>query len=333
MKVFVTGGAGYVGSVVCSALIDAGHIPVVLDSLITGRDEFVQDKIFYMGDMGDSELVSRIFKEHSDVELMIHCAERAAVEQSVLAPYEYYYSNVVKSLELFNVALKSGVKKIIYSSSACLYDDVPGYMVTEASPVNPRSPYARSKYATEMILRDFANAYDLKCITLRYFNPIGADPVLRSGIQPKNPDNIVRALTRVANEQDSSFLIWGKDWGTRDGTCIRDYVHVWDLAKAYVKAVERFDYAFEKNVNKYKDYLTINIGSGIGVTVKEFIFAFENVTGDKIKYTFGDRRPGDIAGTYANISRARNLLSWEAKLPLEEAILDSLRWEDKKSFN
>jgi len=332
MKVFVTGGAGYVGSVVSSALLDAGHTPVVLDSLITGRDEFVLDKIFYMGDMGDSDLLERIFKEHPDIEVMIHCAERAAVGQSVLAPYEYYYSNVVKSLELFNCALKAGIKKIINSSTGCLYDDIPGYMVTESSPVNPRSPYARSKYTVEMCLRDFTVAYNLKCVTLRYFNPIGADPILRSGIQPKNPDSIIRALTRVVNGDAKSFVIWGKDWGTRDGTCMRDYIHVWDLAKAYVRAIERFDAIFDKNTDKsdYPDYLAINIGSGTGVTVKEFIYAFENVTGEKINFTFAERRPGDTAGNFANIKKAKNLLEWEASLPLEEAILDSIRWENKR---
>ncbi|MDR1689635.1 MAG: UDP-glucose 4-epimerase GalE [Clostridiales bacterium] len=330
MKVFVTGGAGYVGSVVCSALIDSGFVPVVLDSLVTGRDEFVKDKIFYQGDMGDSVLLERIFREHPDIEIMIHCAEKAAVEQSVLMPYEYYQSNVVKSLELFNTVQKHGVKKIIYSSSASLYDDVPGYMVTESSPVNPRSPYARSKYATEMILRDFAAAYGTRCITLRYFNPIGADPFLRSGIQPKNPDSIIRELAKVASGEEKTFTIWGKDWGTRDGTCIRDYIHIWDLAKAYVKAAEKFDDAFEKNINKFKDYLTINIGAGIGVTVKEFIYAYENVTGEKINFVYAQRRPGDIAGSYANTSRAKHLLDWEAELPLEEAINDARRWEEAK---
>lgn len=333
MKVFVTGGAGYVGSVVCSALIDNGYKPIVLDSLITGRDEFVKDKIFYQGDIGNLDLVEEILNEHPDMTFMIHCAERAAVEQSVLSPYEYYKANVVKSIELFKTVMQHNIKNIIYSSTAGLYDDVPGYMVTESSPVNPRSPYARSKYMTEMILRDFAGAYDVRCISLRGFNPIGADPGLRSGIQPKNPDGIIRNLLRVAEETDKHFVIAGRDWGTRDGTCIRDYIHVWDLALAYVQAVKNFDNAFEQNIQRDKNYITINLGFGIGVTVKEFIFAFENVTGEKIDYVYGERRPGDIAGTYANVSMARNLLDWEAKLPLEEGIIDAVRWEEKKGYS
>jgi len=329
MKVLVTGGAGYIGSTICSALSDGGHTPVVLDSLVTGRDDFVKDKIFYQGDIGDTHMLKRIAAEHGDIEFIIHCAERAAVDQSVASPYDYYVANVVKSIEMFKTIYELGIKKVIYCSSASLYEDVPGYMVTEASPVNPRSPYARTKYIMEMILRDFCSAYGMRCIALRYFNPIGADPQLRSGIQPKNPFSIVKNLLRIINGEERAFVIHGNDWGTRDGTCIRDYVHVWDLALAHVKAVDNFERAFAQAVTRDKGFITINIGSGVGTTVREFLFAFENATQEKVNAVVGERRPGDVAGAYANISRARALLEWESRMRLEEAIIDALRWEEK----
>ncbi len=330
MKLLVTGGAGYLGSVICSVLIERGHVPVILDSLVTGRNEFVKDKIFYHGDIGDLELIKRIFDEH-DIDTAIHCAEKAAVLQSVLAPYDYYNANVVKGLELFKTLCDLKCKKIIFSSSGSLYDDVPGYLVTENSPINPRSPFARSKYISEMILKDFCKAYDMQCIALRNFNCVGADPKMRSGLQEKNPSNIICKLLSVVNGDEKSFKIAGKDWGTRDGTCIRDYVHVWDMAMAHVKALENFDVAFQKTESRDKGFLPINIGSGIGVTVKEFIYAFENVTGEKININYTDHRPGDIGGAYANISFAKNVIDWEAKLSVEEAILDALAWERVKT--
>lgn len=327
MKVLVAGGAGYVGSTICSALIDAGMTPIILDALITGRDKFVQDKLFYHGDISDKNLVRRIFKEHPDIVCAIDCAEKAAVEQSVRDPYEFYSANVFKAMELFKLLIELGCKKIIFSSTGSLYDDIPGYMVTESAPINPRSPFARSKYMTEMILKDFCTAYGLQCISLRYFNPIGADPKLRSGVQPKNPVNIVGKLMQVTNGEESTFKIAGKDWGTRDGTCIRDYVHVWDVATAYAQAVSHFDSAFAAAFSEHNGFLPINIGSGVGVTVKEFVLAFRNVTGKDIITNFCDRRSGDIAGSYANITRAKNLIFWEAKRHVEEAIQDALSWE------
>ncbi len=329
MKVLVTGGAGYVGSTICSALIDNGLTPVILDSLITGRDEFVQDKLFYKGDIGDKAVLTKIFEEHPDIEILIHSAEKAAVYESVLNPYDYYNDNVFKSMVLFKTVQELGLKKIIFCSSASIYDDVPGYMVMENSPINPRSPFGKSKYMTELILRDFCNAYAMKCISMRYFNPVGADPKLRSGLQPKNPINIVGKLLRVIEGKEKNFIIAGKDWGTRDGSCIRDYVHVWDVATVHVKAVMLFDEVFANERFKDCNFLPVNIGSGIGVTVQEFVYAFENIVGEKVNVLVSyDHRPGDIAGTYANISRAKELLGWEISYAIEEAILDAVRWEE-----
>lgn len=332
MKILVTGGASFVGSAVCSALIDHGYSVVILDMVNEENCNFVKDKTFYNGEISDSNLIKEIFHNHSDIEFTIHCAEKVAVEQSVTNPYEYYHDNVVNSMELFKLVYDLGCKKIIFNSSGAVYDVVPGYMVTETSPVNPRSPFARSKLMTEMILKDYCNAYDLKCISLRSFNSVGADPKIRFGMQTKSRYNLIGKLLQVAYDYNQSFKIAGKDWGTRDGTCIRDYVHVWDVAMAFVKAVKNFDTAFKKAETQIKDkgHLTINVGSGVGVTVKEFIFAFENVTGEKIKVTYDEHRAGDVAGSYANITRAKSLIDWTTKFTLEEAILDAIRWEETK---
>lgn len=328
MKVLITGGAGYLGSIVCHALSDNGHTPIILDSLITGNEDFVKNSCFYQGDISDRYLINQILSEHSDIKIAIHCAERSAVSVSVGKPYEFYTSNVVKSMEFFKNLSDAGCKKIIFASSAAIYDDVPGFMVTEKSPIKPRSPFAHTKYISEMVLRDFCDAYNMKCIALRYFNPVGADPQTRCGIKEKNPNNIIGRLLRILEHESSVFEISGDDWETRDGTCIRDYIHIWDAGMANVKAVENFDEAFERaNV---KSFLPLNIGSGVGVTVQEFIYAFQNVTGEKIQIIKGARRPGDIAGSYANIASAAKAIKWEAQNTLEDAIIDAIRWEEKK---
>ncbi len=328
MKVLLTGGAGYLGSTLCHALLDCGHTPVVIDSLVTGRSEFIQNVVFYHGDIADHTLIERIFDEQGPFDFVMHCAERAGLSSSVGKPYEFYTCNVVKSMEFLKSICDLGCKKIIFSSTSSIYEDVPGFMVTERSPINPKSPFARTKYITELILKDFCLAYDVQCITLRYFNVVGADPKGRCGMQEKNPANIISSHVNVMDGKKPSFEIAGNNWGTRDGTCMRDYVHVWDAAMAAIKAMMNFDDAFARSSCLDMGYLPINIGAGIGVTVREFVFAFENVTGEKIPVTYGVRRPGDSTGCFANVSRAFTAIEWEAKNSIEEAILNALAWEE-----
>ena len=246
MKVLITGGAGYIGSTIASALEDNGHTPVILDSLITGRQEFTLGRAFYQGDIADADMVEKIFKDHPDIYAVIHCAALIVVPESTEKPYEYYRENVGKSLELFHTLKQLGAKRLVFSSSASIYDVVPGFMVTEDAPLKPLSPYARTKFMMEMILRDFCAAYGMRGIALRYFNPIGADPQLRSGLQIKNPSHAIGRLVEVQMGRISEFTITGTDYPTRDGTGLRDYIHVWDLARAHVKAVEGFERAFER---------------------------------------------------------------------------------------
>jgi UDP-glucose 4-epimerase len=326
MKILVTGGAGYIGSTICSALEDHGHVPVILDSLVNGRVEFTEGRAFYQGDIADAALLARIFAEHADIVCAIHCAALIVVPDSVANPYEYYTENVAKSLQLFQTLRRLGCRRVVFSSSASVYDVVPGFMVNEASPLNPSSPYARTKYMMEMILQDFCAAYDMKGIALRYFNPIGADPRMRSGAYVSNPSHVLGKLVSVAQGREPVFRITGVDWPTRDGSGIRDYIHVWDLARAHVRAMEGFEDAFLR-ANGDTRYLVINLGTGSGVTVKELVQAFERVYGKPVPKEEAPARPGDVAGSYAGADTARRLIDWQAELSIDQGIADALKWE------
>ena len=327
MKVLITGGAGYIGRTVCSALLDHGHTPIILDSLVKGREEFTKGQLFYKGDVSDYSLLKKIFSEHPDIAFTIHFAALIVVPESVESPYEYYNENVLKSLELFKNLNSLGCKNIIFSSSASIYDDVPGFMVSENSPLKPRSPYSRTKFMIEMILQDFCISYGMKGIALRYFNPIGADPKLRSGAHVQFPSHIIGKLLDAASKEDAVFKITGTNWPTRDGSGIRDYIHVWDLSLAHVKAIENFDMAFKSCDNSKNPYLVINLGTGKGITVKELIIAFENVIGRKVKKDEVEPRPGDVAGSFANVDKSKTLLHWQTTYSIEESIIDTLRWD------
>jgi UDP-glucose 4-epimerase len=326
MKILVTGGAGYIGSTICSALEDNGHTPVVMDSLVRGRPEFTKGRIFYKADIADKAALQQILREHSDIACTIHCAALIVVPESVEKPYEYYTENVAKSLELFRNLKDLGQKRIVFSSSASIYDIVPGFMVREDSPLKPSSPYARTKYMMEMVLQDFCKAYNIRGIALRYFNPIGADPKLRTGPHDPSPSHVVGKMVDVALGKIPEFQITGVQWPTRDGSGVRDYIHVWDLASAHIKAIENFDSAFEKAGHPDSNYLVINLGTGNGVTVKELVAAFENVQGKPLKKSEAEPRPGDVAGAYANADTAKALLGWVASMSVEQGISDALRW-------
>ena len=326
MEVLITGGAGYIGSTVCSALKDEGHTPIILDSLITGRQEFTRQHIFYKADIADTHVVERIFDQHPDIHATIHCAALISVPESVAKPYQYYRENVVKSLEFFRTLNRLGYPRVVFSSSASIYDSVEGFMVREDSPLKPSSPYARTKYMMEMVLSDFCTAYDLHGIALRYFNPIGADPKMRSGIHAKETTLVLAKLVDTALGRQDKFQITGTNWPTRDGTGIRDYIHVWDLALAHVKAVTQFDQVFQRSTNPSERYLAINLGTGRGVTVRELVLAFEKVFGQEINKEECPPRPGDVAGAYANADRAKAYLDWEAGFSIEQSITDALQW-------
>lgn len=327
MKVLVTGGAGYLGSITAKALEEAGHVPVVLDSLLTGPRQYVGDRIFYEGDIADRALLRRVVAEHPDLEATIHMAARIVVPESVEQPYEYYRDNVAKSLEMFDELTALGKPRIIFSSTASLYAMTPEFEVTEEDPVSPGSPYARTKRMMEMVLEDLSRATDLRAIILRYFNPIGADPDLETGYHLRDATHVVPLMAQTALGFRETFTITGTDHPTRDGTGIRDYIHVWDLARAHVRAVEEFDAV----LSKVDDTFTyINLGAGDGVTVRELLAAVERVVGKPVPVTEAPPRPGDAAGAFANADKARELLGWRTELSLDEAIASALAWGEKR---
>ena len=330
MKFLVTGGAGYIGSTIASALLDSGHTPIIMDNLVTGKAQFARDRIFYRSDIGDRDALEQIFRDHPDIQAAVHCAALIIVPESTEIPYEYYRENVAKSIEFFHNLHTLGCDKVLFSSSASVYDTVPGFMVTEASPLRPVSPYARTKYMMEMVLKDFCAAYSMRAIALRYFNPIGADPKLRSGLHIHRPSLVVGKMVDVALGNLPEFMITGVDWPTRDGTGVRDYIHVWDLAMAHVKAVADFDGVFQRAGSQTDNYLVINLGNGRGVTVREMLAAFEKVWGQPINKGEYPPRPGDVAGAYASGETARRLLGWQPELSIEQAISDALKWGEKR---
>lgn len=326
MKVLVVGGAGYIGSTICSALAEAGHKPVILDSLVKGRYEFTEGHIFYKGDIADKEILKKIWSEQGVIDCAIQLAAFISVPESVSYPYEYYQNNVAKGIEFFHYLNDLGCKNIIFSSSASVYGNSKEMQVTEEYPVSPESPYAKTKAMTEQILKDYSVAYGMNVIALRYFNPIGVDPKFRSGSFIENPSHLLGILLQALQSEDKQMTITGVDYQTRDGSAIRDYIHVWDLALAHISAVEKI--VGEKD--EQGTFEIVNIGRGDGVTVKEFVNAFEQVVGEKLNILEGPPRDGDVAGAYAVCDKARNYLGWKTRFTIEQAIRDALIWEERK---
>ncbi len=327
MKVLVTGGAGYIGSTTAKALEEAGHVPVILDNLLSGPRVFVRDRIFYEGDVADRALVSRVVEEHPDLDCTIHMAARIIVPESVEQPYLYYRDNVAGSLELFDQLAALGKPRVLFSSSASIYATVEGFEVTEESPLDPGSPYARTKSMMESVLIDMAAATDLRAVILRYFNPIGSDPDLQSGVYVREPSHVLGQLVLAAQGIKDHFTITGTEHPTRDGTGIRDYVHVWDLAKAHVAAVEQFDQALAA---EDATSLVLNVGTGSGVTVRELVTAFEKVFGKEVPVREAPPRPGDAVGAFANVDKVRRVLGWSAESSIEDAIASALAWSRRR---
>ena len=325
MKVLVTGGAGYIGSTTATALEQAGHTPVILDSLVTGPRAFVRDRVFYEGDIADRALLGRIAAEHPDIACTIHMAARIVVPESVAQPYLYYRDNVAKSLELFDELLRLGKPRVLFSSSASVYAAAEDFEVTEESSLAPGSPYARTKHMMEQMLGDLAAAGDLRAVILRYFNPIGADPALRSGVYAREPSHVLGQMTMAALGQRDAFTVTGTDLPTRDGTGLRDYVHVWDVAQAHVAALERFDEALDGSTST-----VVNIGTGHGVTVRELLAIFERVFGREVPTVDAPPRPGDSVGSFANVEKARELLGWTSRLTVADGVQSALAWARRR---
>lgn len=324
MKALITGGAGYIGSTVATACLEADIETVILDDLSTGRKEFSEGRNLYVGDIADRILLERIAADHPDIDVVVHCAARIVVPESVADPLGYYDSNVGKTIALLRNLRKVGITRVVFSSSAAVYFGEGGEGVDETAPLAPSSPYATTKAMVESILADAAKAGDVRAIALRYFNPIGADPCLRTGLQNHTPSHALGKIMQ-ARASGKPFTITGTDWETRDGSGLRDYIHVWDLALAHVAAVQRFD----EVATASDPYQVINVGTGEGVTVRELVAAFERVTKQSMPVVEVDRRPGDQAGAYAIVDRAASVLGWRSERSVDDGVRDALAWAER----
>lgn len=327
MKVLIAGGAGFIGSTIASACLDEGLTPIILDNLSTGRPEFARGRAFYQGDIDDAELLDKIFAEHPEIGVVVHCAALIVVPESVAQPLRYYQENVSKSVQFLEHVLRNGCDRFLFSSSAAIYRPGPDLSVDETSPLEPTSPYARTKAVMEYVLEDCARAYPLRVISLRYFNPIGADPRMRTGLQAPQPTHALGKLIDAARS-GTAFEVTGTAWPTRDGSGVRDYVHVWDLAQAHVRALTRFDAILPAGGDCR--YRAVNLGTGAGTTVRELVSAFESVLGRQVPVREAPARPGDVIGSYTRSDRARTLLGWEPKLSLVDGIRHSIEWSARR---
>ena len=330
-NILVTGGCGFIGSHTVVELIGAGYEPIIIDNF-SNSERSVLDGIkkitgrsvaFYEGSVEDKKLLTKIFNEHQ-IEGIIHFAAYKAVDESVKKPLMYYENNVSGLVTLLQAAEEHHVTSFVFSSSCTVYGEPDHLPITEVSPVKPAvSPYGATKQTGEIITRDTAHAsQNLRAIALRYFNPIGAHPSAAIGELPHGvPANLVPFVTQAAAGWRKGLTVYGNDYDTPDGSNVRDYIHVVDLALAHIKALEHI----ARRSPGFYDFC--NCGTGRGSSVLEVIKTFEDVTGQKLTYHIGPRRPGDIVQIYASVDKAKAMLGWETTRSLAEGLEDAWRWQ------
>lgn len=331
MSILVTGGAGFIGSHTCVELLENGYEVVVVDNLCNASEESLKrveqitgKKVtFYKGDILDKEFLNQVF-EKEEIESCIHFAGLKAVGESVEKPWEYYHNNITGTLVLTEVMKKHGVKKMIFSSSATVYGSPKEIPITEECPKGTcTNPYGWTKSMLEQILTDMQKADpEWNIVLLRYFNPIGAHPTGLMGENPNGvPNNLMPYITQVAIGKLACLGVFGNDYDTPDGTGVRDYIHVVDLAKGHVKALKKL----EENGGLF----VYNLGTGVGYSVLDIVKNFEEANGVKIPYEIKPRRAGDIATCYSDASKAKRELDWEAEYGILEMCRDSWNWQKK----
>jgi UDP-glucose 4-epimerase len=322
MTILVTGGAGYIGSHMVRTLLEDGESVVVLDNLSTGFKWAIPDGVqLVIGETGDDALVSRLIAEH-DISAIIHFAASIVVPDSVSDPLGYYRNNTVNSRALIECAVKGGVKQFIFSSTAAVYGNPARVPISEDDAVAPMSPYGSSKLMTEIMLRDAGIAHGLDYVILRYFNVAGADPKLRAGQSTKGATHLIKVAVETALGKRLKMDVFGTDYPTPDGTCIRDYIHVADLVRAHCNALAYLQ-AGGRSV-------TLNCGYGHGFSVLDVIETVKRISGVDFRVDHGGRRPGDPAQIVARSDRARELLGWQPQFDdLATIVTHAMAWERK----
>jgi UDP-glucose 4-epimerase len=330
MRVLVTGGAGYIGSHTCVELLSAGHDVVVIDNLANSKIESLyrvaeiagREPGFVRGDLRDQDALEGLFRDR-DFDSVIHFAGLKAVGESTQIPLEYYENNIGGTISLCKAMAQAGVKNIVFSSSATVYGDPASVPIREGFPTSATNPYGRSKLFIEEILRDLFvsdNAWNVGL--LRYFNPVGAHPSGRIGEDPNGiPNNLMPYVAQVAVGKLSRLQVFGDDYDTPDGTGVRDYIHVVDLARGHLKALER--------LTAGPGVVTYNLGTGRGYSVLEMVRAFEAASGRSVPYDIVGRRSGDIAMCYADPTLAKDELGWSAEFGVEEMVRDTWNWQSQ----
>jgi len=318
MKVLVTGGAGYIGSVVCEYLLERGYDVIVVDNLSTGHREAVPDgAVFYELSLKDYDRLVEVLREGIDA--ICHFAAFSLVSESMSDPLKYYENNVCGTMYLLKAAKDAGVMKFLFSSTAAVYGEPESIPITEDSPLNPVNPYGNTKLAIEKLLADCNNSWGLRYISLRYFNAAGATELHGEDHNPET--HLIPLVIDAAMGKRDELVVFGNDYPTHDGTCIRDYIHVKDLAVAHLLALKAIGGDFDG---------AINLGNGRGFSVLEVIEAVKNVTGLDVPYRFGERRKGDPAVLVASSDRAEKLLRWQRSFPdLEDIVRDAFNWRKR----
>ncbi len=336
-RILVTGGAGYIGLHTSVELLEAGHEVVIVDDLSRSEKSMLErlerltgsSPVFRQVDCKDVQALGRVFREEGPFHGVIHFAAYKSVGESVDRPLLYYANNVGSQTALLECMEAYDVRTLVFSSSCTVYGQPEELPVTEESPEqDPDSPYGKTKRICEWIMEDqVRSGSSLKAVSLRYFNPIGAHPSGIIGESPiDTPTNLVPYITRTALGELDELIVNGDDYDTADGTCIRDYIHVVDLARAHVKALERMN---ERPADP--SYEVFNVGTGHGASVMEAIRSFEKATGVELPYRIGPRRPGDVERIWADTQKAERELNWEARFSLEDAMRDAWRWERKRA--
>lgn len=326
-KILVTGGAGYIASHTNIELLKKNYTVVVVDNLsnasmesIRRVEELTGKKIhFYQADTRDYESLTEIFRKEASIWGVIHFAALKAVGESVEKPLEYYDNNVTGSLNLFRVMKEHSCRNIVFSSSATVYGDPQKIPCDENQPLNASNPYGQTKLMMEQIIQDISKADNWNSMILRYFNPVGAHDSGKIGEDPAYPNNLVPFVSQVAAGVREKVTVFGNDWDTSDGTGVRDYIHITDLAKAHVRALEM--------IPSLPGARIYNLGTGKGYSVLEIIKTFERISGKNIPYTIGPRRDGDIAVNFADSRKAQEELGWKADLDLDAMIQSAWKWQ------